>query len=65
MEGCNVIHHLYEQHCEQKKKYETDYRILPLIDELQRMNCLKMLQLGFEVCKEFPVKTQHTAKKDS
>jgi hypothetical protein len=67
MESCQLIQTLFDTHCSKKKKYETDYRIVPLIDELHQMNCLKTIQLGFELCKEFPPssKTQHTSKKDS
>ena len=56
MESCQLIQTLFDTHCSKKKKYETDYRIVPLIDELHQMNCLKTIQLGLEMCKEFPKK---------
>lgn len=65
MDSCHLIQTLYDTHCykEKDKKYNTDYRLVPLIEEVRTLNCLKTIELGMKLCKE--TKTQQTLKKDS
>lgn len=60
MEGnpCELIQEIYNRQC-QEKKVNTDYRLIPLIDQLHVMNCLNAIRVGLEICKEFPKKEKH------
>lgn len=56
---CLILTHLYEQACKKDPKPATDWRLIPVIDELRSMNCLKTIQLGMELCKEIKSKTKN------
>ena len=49
---CNFLQQLYETQCQKEYKPVTDHRILPLVQEMHMLNCLKTIELGLQLCKK-------------
>ena len=62
---CTFLQSFYEKQCKKDYKPATDFRLLPVVEELHKLNCLKSIELGMQLCKELNASNLHTPDKDS